>query len=98
MNPAATKADLPPSTQLRKTVFGGSLWLIASVLVCLLGSCAEAATGWEFLQKWMKDSFRRTATIRPFSFVYGGRPSSEFLAGWTCTSSSRTIDAKRTER
>lgn len=74
------------------------LLLITDVLVCLLATYAGAATGREFHQKWMNDSFGPTAATRPFSFVYGGRPSSEFLGGWTCTSSSRTIDANRTER
>ena len=33
----------------------------------------------------------------PFSFVYGGTPSSEFLGAWTQTRGSRPLDDSRTE-
>jgi alpha-galactosidase len=33
----------------------------------------------------------------PFSFVYGGKPSSEFLKNWKTERSSRDLDAERTE-
>ncbi len=34
----------------------------------------------------------------PFSFVYGGRPSSELLAGWQRKETSQTLDPSRTQR
>jgi len=34
---------------------------------------------------------------RPFSFVYGSRKSAELLPGWQTTSTSRALDARRTE-
>ncbi len=34
----------------------------------------------------------------PFSFVYDGRPSSEFLGSWQIQRTSRELDANRTER
>jgi alpha-galactosidase len=32
----------------------------------------------------------------PFSFLYGGKPSSEFLKSWTCTRKSKKLDDDRT--
>ena len=34
----------------------------------------------------------------PFSFIYGGKPSAEFLDSWTQTRTTRQIDDRRTER
>jgi alpha-galactosidase len=40
----------------------------------------------------------RYATEPPFSFVYGGKSSSELLTQWKLERSSRSLDAQRTER
>ncbi len=32
----------------------------------------------------------------PFSFLYGGKPSSEFLKSWTCSRKSKKLDDERT--
>ena len=49
---------------------------------------------------WAKQHFGDRKTIPtaepPFSFVYGGRPASEFLDSWTKAKASRKLDAKRT--
>lgn len=41
---------------------------------------------------------KHDSTAPPFSFVYGGQPSSEFLAGWKLDRRSHPIDPQRTER
>jgi len=37
------------------------------------------------------------APAPPFSFIYGGHPSSELLKDWKCERGSKTLDARRTE-
>jgi alpha-galactosidase len=39
-----------------------------------------------------------TAALPPFSFVYAGQPSAQFLAQWRLERASRELDAQRTER
>jgi len=34
----------------------------------------------------------------PFSFVYGGRPSADFIGTWHCTQTSTALDDRRTQR
>ena len=45
MNPSTSQAELPPSTQLRKTVFGGSLLLITVALSCSVTVSSQAQEG-----------------------------------------------------
>ena len=46
----------------------------------------------------MTDGGERPYGTEPFlSFVYDGRPSSEFLSDWTLERNSRELDPERTE-
>ncbi|HNT35109.1 MAG TPA: NPCBM/NEW2 domain-containing protein, partial [bacterium] len=52
---------------------------------------------------WLGDALMFTcddlplSTTPPFSFNYGGRPSSEFLSQWSVSRDSRKVDEARTE-
>jgi alpha-galactosidase len=67
-------------------------WADARVL---LESGAELALGDLPL---LEDAGEPFTTEPPFSFVYGGRPSSTLLAGWKLERSARELDPRRTER
>ena len=45
---------------------------------------------------WVADYFGR-ACPKPFSFVYGGKPSGELLTGWEFKQSREKLDAHRTQ-
>ncbi len=46
---------------------------------------------------WVKDKFTGTAPAVPFSFVYDGVPSDDFLSGWPLSQSQMSLDANRTQ-
>jgi hypothetical protein len=87
----------PRNSRFQKAILMSPLLLMAALFSWLLVSCTSVGTGANSRPKWTIDSFRPVAKSHPFSFVYGNAPSSGFLAGWTYTSSSRTIDRNRTE-
>ena len=69
------------------------------------GSEHAAAHDWAAAKLWgEKPSLAGKSTgpvvdaAPPFSFIYGGRRSSDFLASWKLTRSSRVIDRDRLER
>ena len=50
--------------------------------------------------QWVAEHFKPATDASakpPFSFVYGGRPSHEFLSGWTFRQARRKLDAHRTQ-
>jgi len=49
-------------------------------------------------RKWADSHLGARKSTLPFSFNYGGRCSTQFLAGWPIQSTSRRVDAVRTER
>jgi alpha-galactosidase len=48
------------------------------------------------VEKWLLDRFA-VGNIPPFSFVYDGRPSSDFLKDWQFHHESKQLDSARTE-
>ncbi|HAK95296.1 MAG TPA: hypothetical protein DCM87_09900 [Planctomycetes bacterium] len=46
---------------------------------------------------WAHERLLGPAAAAPFTFTYGGRPSSEFLGSWERTATVRELDARRTE-
>jgi len=49
-------------------------------------------------RKWAEAQLGARKSTLPFSFNYGGRCSAQFLASWPVQSTSRRVDAERTER
>jgi alpha-galactosidase len=48
---------------------------------------------------WFSAQFREDAGVtRPFSFLYGGKSSSDLLKNWNLKTSSRKVDSARSER
>lgn len=63
-----------------------------------VGKTLEPSADWNGYRKWMDVWFGRGIAKRPFSFIYGGRPSAEFLGGWNVAVRTRTLDTHRIER
>ncbi|MCC7352125.1 MAG: alpha-galactosidase [Anaerolineae bacterium] len=51
-----------------------------------------------FNRRWAENAFSGTPESLPFSFVYGGEPSSTFLGGWKREVRDEPIDATRRRR
>lgn len=69
--------------------------LALSILVVTAAKTARAdepAAAADFHRRWM------TSEQTPFSFVYGGRPTSELIGKWTRTVDDRTVDAAAVQR
>jgi len=49
-------------------------------------------------REWAQTSFLADSPRAPFSFVYGGKPSSESLGEWKLKRQSRELDGRRSER
>jgi len=47
---------------------------------------------------WAEQHLGQSAKARPFSFVYGGRPSEELLSDWPTQHASRAIGTNRVQR
>jgi alpha-galactosidase len=52
----------------------------------------------ETARAWLSSRFTRNVSALPFSFVLDGQSSSNLLAGWKSTDSSRALDEGRSER
>ena len=50
------------------------------------------------MQQWTKSNLNAKAAVLPFSFTYGGRPSSALLSKWRVTESAGKIEKGRTRR
>lgn len=82
------------------TVRLGMVCLIAALLLCCMGGEALGvkATNSEITsaKSWFCERFGKQAEAPPFSFVYDGRPSSEFICGWAREQSEEKIGSKQT--
>ncbi len=80
----------------------GFCCLIATVLLCCTGGEALGVktTDSEIksVKSWFGEQFAKQADMPPFSFVYSGRPSSEFIGDWAREQSEEKIGAKQTRR
>ena len=47
---------------------------------------------------WAREHLLGPVTAAPFTFIYDGRPSSEFLGSWERAESARDLDARRKEQ
>ncbi len=84
-----------------------TLWIVGLVFAAVLMAAspgrataptrAEMARARAWAAEHLADT-RRAAADAPFSFTYGGKPSSELLKSWKATRASRKLDAARTER
>ncbi len=79
------------------------LGLHASVF--LLGICLFTPAGWsvevapsdmKLKDQWVKEHWLDPAPRLPFSFTYDGKPSEEWLAAWTKSSTTEKLDDART--
>jgi alpha-galactosidase len=61
------------------------------------GDCGLETTT-AFNRQWAEQAFSVSAEPLPFSFVYGGQPSSAFLGGWRHEVRDETVDATRRRR
>ncbi len=76
---------------------------LAILVVGFLSMAAWAATPTaeekEEAREWFSARFRDDAeAVQPFSFVYGGEPSTDLLKKWKFEAKSRVLDSERTER
>ena len=76
--------------------------MTATVLISLLGPFVCTATPSvgesEAARQWATRCFSSSQSSPPFfSFIYGGRPSTEFLSEWTLERATRRIDDNRIE-
>ncbi len=58
----------------------------------------SSAQGMEARDRWVRENLADPRRAAPFSFTYDGRPSGKILAGWSSETSSRRLDAIRTEQ
>src|SRR5580700_8809606 len=49
------------------------------------------------VRQWTQSTLLTGKAIQPFSFTYGGKPSSGLLAGWKSSQETRDLDAQRRE-
>jgi alpha-galactosidase len=85
---------------------GGSRWIERFAIVtfgfCLLALNAIATNGGEQSNArrnsaWLQEHLLNSNSQPPFSFVYGRQPSEELLNAWPTKTTSRALDAGRTE-
>ena len=74
----------------------GSLLLGVTVASAVTVTPQEMSDARAWVAGQFEDGGKTSAP--PFSFVYGGRPSAEFLKDWKCERASKKIDDQRTER
>jgi alpha-galactosidase len=79
--------------------------LIVAALIGLAGFLPSAATGavaptsieLEMMATWVRENFLSSSRVPPFSFNYGGTPSSTLLSSWPRQVTTRQLDINRTE-
>jgi alpha-galactosidase len=86
---------------LRKIVSYG-IGLLLLLLPVKLDAQAPASLAMNTSMDWASAKLGGTSSSAfdatpPFSFVYGGKPSSDFLSSWTAKRSSKKLDANRTQ-
>lgn len=76
------------------------MFIFVLLAVCMMGHLANADDEVTYNQSWAEQVFSETCPIEklPFSFVYGGQPSSELIAGWKRTVEDRKIDEASRQR
>ena len=82
--------------------------ILGVLVVALLGSLVRAEVdpvpqrpmseaAWrDGLNQWMETNLLKPGAV-PFSFVYDGKSSKEFLAGWDFTATKKPLDETRTQ-
>ena len=81
-----------------------NLFVVVALLLMAATAFGGKPTAGEIRRahKWAVERFgdgtRPPAASAPFSFAYGGRPTSELLGTWHRSQSSRRLDRNRTER
>jgi alpha-galactosidase len=80
----------------------GRLWRLA-LLVAAVGplnlglALGPGAEEIHQAHRWSGEHFKPGSPGLPFSFVFGGRPSSELPGGWTCASEHRRLNGQLIE-
>jgi alpha-galactosidase len=81
-----------------KTLLRAGALVLALSLPCFTGRPATAENETAENLRWAEQAFADGQTLPPFSFVYGGRASSELIGGWRRTVDDRKIDDNRRQR
>src|SRR5260221_12967263 len=74
------------------------LFILAAILIFgLVGARAVSPSPGELTtaKEWMAETMLTDSAQQPFSFVYGGKLSSEFLHGWKSNKEARDLDKLR---
>jgi hypothetical protein len=74
--------------------------LTAAMFLCLTGSAWAVSPSDDELdaaRRWSSEHLGGDPAALPFSFAFGGRPSSDLLKDWPLERSSRKLDDQRTQ-
>ena len=81
-----------------KTLLRAGTLVLALSVPCVTGRPATAEDEIAENLRWAEQAFSDGQTLPPFSFVYGGRASSELIGGWQRTVEDRKLDDNRRQR
>ena len=80
---------------------GDSMAIVVLLAFCMLSVSARAlapsADETAAARHWMETAFGEAAPAPPFSFTFGGRPSSELLKSWKMERATSKLDNQRTQ-